>query len=491
MCEALEPRMLLSAYTFASIASFTGKVGGFQPQGLVMDAAGNLFGVTAMGGAKGYGTVFEIAAGSGTITTLASFTGHTTAAPNGGIGPRGNLVLDQGNLYGTTVGGGASGKGTIFEVANIAAGTASSITTVASFDGANGSFPFAGLVVDAAGNFFGTSLGSSRAGYHSTVWERAAGSSAITALATFKSTDLLEGALATDSSGNIFGTTARGGTNKLGSVFEISGTAHTLTTLVSFTNTNGATPSGTLLLDSQHNLIGTTAYGGASGDGTIFEVPATASSTIRTLATFTGANGEHPLGTLILDGAGNLFGVTAAGGTKGYGTVFERAAGTANTITTLCSFTGASTGVNPTGPLVLDAQGNLWGATYLGGAHSHNAGTVFELSPVVVGLAATAAAPLHLVITQQPASIGSGKAFTLVVKVEDAAGRVVTTVNSSATLTLASGPSTGAFKGTHTVKFVKGVASFAALSLTGKGAYSIAAQGDALAGVLSKSITVS
>ena len=72
------------------------------------------------------------------------------------------------------------------------------------------------------------------------------------------------------------------------SLTDDDGTAHTLTTLVSFTNTNGATPSGTLLLDSQHNLIGTTAYGGASGDGTIFEVPATASSTIRTLATFTG-----------------------------------------------------------------------------------------------------------------------------------------------------------------------------------------------------------
>ena len=484
LCEALEPRMLLTAYTFSSIASFTGSVSGFQPQGLVMDGAGNLFGVTAQGGAKGYGTVFKIATGSGTITTLASFTGK-----NGiGISPRGSLVLDaQGNLFGTTVGGGAFGKGTIFEVA---AGTASTITTVASFDGVNGSDPFGGLVVDAAGNFFGTSLGSSQAGFHSSVWELAAGAGSITLLATFKPQNYLTGALAIDSSGNIFGTTARGGTKSLGSVFELSGTAHTLTTLASFTGANGSAPTGTLLLDAQHDLIGTTANGGGSGDGTIFEIPATASSTIHTLATFTGSNGAHPLGTLIEDGVGNIFGVAAAGGSKGYGTVFERAAGTANTLTTLFSFTGESTGANPSGPLVLDAQGNFWGATFLGGAQSHNAGTVFELSPAVAGMAASAAAPPHLVITQQPASIGSGKSFTLVVKVEDAAGNVVTTVNSTATLTLASGPATGAFKGTHTMKFVKGAAHIANLSLIGKGVYALQVEGDALGGALSKVITV-
>ena len=188
------------------------------------------------------------------------------------------------------------------------------------------------------------------------------------------------------------------------------------------------------------------------------------------------------------------------GGSKGYGTVFELATGTASTITTLHPFTTISNGVNPTGPLVLDAQGNFWGATYLGGAKSHNSGTIFELqnvpaeasqSPVAQAAPATDAG-LHLVITQCPAHVGSGKAFTLVVKVEDAQGHVVTTVNSAVKLPLTptSGAAAGAFKGTHTLKFVKGSAKFMGLILRDKGTYTIEAKSTAVAGVLSGAITV-
>jgi len=516
--EALEPRVLLS-YTFASIASFQSSVSGSQPQGLVLDGAGYLFGVTATGGAKGYGTVFKIDTHTNQLTTLASFPGPAVASPNGGISPKGNLVIDNGNLYGTTVGGGEFGKGTVFEVAGIAtAGTGSTITTVASFDGVNGSYPFMGLVVDTSGNFFGTSLGSSKKGFASTVWELPKDGDTITALVTFKSTDQLAGDLATDATGklavdsshNIFGTTARGGAKGLGSVFQISltsftGTQHTFSTLASFDNTKsntyGVDPTGTLLRQSDGSLVGTTASGGSSGDGTIFAaVPGTGSTySIVTKAPFKGtsASGIHPLGTLIMDN-GNLFGVTATGGSKGYGTVFELAAGTASTITTLHPFTTISNGVNPTGPLVLDAQGNFWGATYLGGAKSHNSGTIFELqnvpaeasqSPVAQAAPATDAG-LHLVITQCPAHVGSGKAFTLVVKVEDAQGHVMTTVHSAVTLTLATGSVAGAFQGTRTLNFVKGGAKFMGLILRGQGTYSIEAKGLALAGALSGAITV-
>jgi len=282
LCEALEPRMLLTAYTFSSIASFTGSVSGFQPQGWSWTGPA-IFSASPRRAAPRLWHGLQ----NCHRQRHDHYAGEFHRQNGIGISPRGSLVLDaQGNLFGTTVGGGAFGKGTIFEVA---AGTASTITTVASFDGVNGSDPFGGLVVDAAGNFFGTSLGSSQAGFHSSVWELAAGAGSITLLATFKPQNYLTGALAIDSSGNIFGTTARGGTKSLGSVFELSGTAHTLTTLASFTGANGSAPTGTLLLDAQHDLIGTTANGGGSGDGTIFEIPATASSTIHTLATFTGS----------------------------------------------------------------------------------------------------------------------------------------------------------------------------------------------------------
>jgi uncharacterized repeat protein (TIGR03803 family) len=495
--DVLEPRVLFS-YTFSSLGSFQHKVTGSQPQGLVIDGAGNLFGVTATGGAKGYGTVFEIAAGSETITTLYNFTGRTTANPKGGICPRGILILDHGNLYGITVSGGEFNKGTIFEVADIAAGTASTLTTLASFAGSNGMYPFAGLVIDSAGNLYGTTLGSATANYGSTVFELATGSGTITTLATFTKKDRLEGTLVVDSSGDIFGTTAHGGTKGWGSVFQISGTTHTLSTLVYFNNTNGATPTGMLLQDAQHNLIGMTNYGGSNGYGTIFEVPATASSSIVTLATFTGSNGSHPLGTLLRDDAGNLFGVTASGGSKGLGTVFERAAGTANTITTLFSFTGASTGVNPSGPLVNDTAGNLWGVTYLGGAHSYNAGTVFKLTDNIVtttpggaaALVPVSNAGLRLVIAQRPSSVTSGKAFTLVLNVVDAQEHLVTTVNSAVTLALTSGPAAGAYTETYTLKFVNGSAKFMGLILRDKGTYALEAESAALAGVLNGAITV-
>ena len=96
---------------------------------------------------RGYGTVFELAKGSGTITTLASFNGTDGANPYGG------LIMDSsGNLYGTAADGGASGDGTVFELAK-GSGT---ITTLASFNGTNGANPYGGLIMDSSGNLYGT-----------------------------------------------------------------------------------------------------------------------------------------------------------------------------------------------------------------------------------------------------------------------------------------------------------------------------------------------
>jgi uncharacterized repeat protein (TIGR03803 family) len=138
-----------------------------------------------------------------------------------------------------------------------------------------------------------------------------------------------------DTHGALFGTTDTGGANERGTVFEIAKTAHgyasTPTTLVSFNLIDGYSPDGSLIADAQGDLFGTTYIGGANNDGTVFEIAKTAhgyASTPTTLVSFNGTNGANPLGGLLADAHGDLFGTTRLGGAYGaadsrYGTVFE------------------------------------------------------------------------------------------------------------------------------------------------------------------------
>ena len=226
-----------------------------------MDSSGNLYGTTIEGGSRD-GTVFELAKGSGTITTLASFNGTNGEYPEAG------LVMDSsGNLYGTTYGGGALNDGTVFELVH-GSGT---ITTLASFNGDRRCNPFGGLVMDSSGNLYGTTCG------------RRCGD---------------------------------------GTVFELAQGSGKITTLASFNGTDGANPKAALIMDSSGNLYGTTTGGGASGDGTVFEL-ANGSGTITTLASFNGTDGALPIAGLIMDSSGNLYGTATGGGTSDNGTVFE------------------------------------------------------------------------------------------------------------------------------------------------------------------------
>ena len=371
--ETLESRLLYS-FTFTSLAAFKGKNAGIQPMSLVVDADGNLFGTTARGGAKKYGTIFEIPAGTTDILTLASFTGKN------GIYPTGSLVLDSdGVLWGTTTSGGSLNRGTIFSF--ITGSTASTITTVFNFNGTGGSYPQMGLVTDSAGDFYGTTLGSEHGKNASILFKLSSDGSTLTRLATFDPKSLASGGLVVDSSGNIFGTTTKGGTKKVGTVFEFpaGATGSTVTTLASFTGSNGTLPTTALLIDDDGNLIGTTGGGGTHSEGTLFRFNVTA-NTITTLASFRGSNGDRPVGNIVADSSGNYFGVTTLGGSKDRGVIFEYVAGnTTSTITSLYSFRGGITGRNPAGALVIDANDNLFGTTYLGG-HDDD-GTVFELAP--------------------------------------------------------------------------------------------------------------
>ena len=129
-----------------------------------------------------------------------------------------------------------------------------------------------------------------------------------------------------DAAGDLFGVTSGGGADNDGTVFEIAKSTGELTTLATFTGANGADPWG-VTSDAAGDLFGTTANGGADGNGTVFEI-AKSTGELTTLATFAGANGENPFGTVINDAAGDLFGTTAFGGADGDGTVFEIAKST-------------------------------------------------------------------------------------------------------------------------------------------------------------------
>jgi uncharacterized repeat protein (TIGR03803 family) len=313
---------------------------------------------------------------SATLSTLVPFDNVS------GGNPMGALVMDgAGNLYGTTDAGGVAGKGTVFEVA---AGS-NAATTLATFDGSNGANPSAGLAADAAGNLYGTTAfgGSTNNG---TVFEIAAGSHALNTLVDFNFNNgsrPLAG-LYVDGAGNLFGATNLGGLSHQGTVFELDAATHTLTTLYAFDGgANGANPYGRLIADASGNLYGTTAYGGriggtSSNQGTVFEIDA-ATHTLTTLVTFDDNAGySHPQAGLLLDGSGNLIGTTrgqTTGAVQDYGTVFSVAAGT-HALSTIGSF-NLSNGGLPYGDLIADAAGNLFGTTQIGGAN--NEGTVFEI----------------------------------------------------------------------------------------------------------------
>jgi uncharacterized repeat protein (TIGR03803 family) len=167
-------------------------------------------------------------------------------------------------------------------------------------------------------------------------------------------------------------------------------------TLATFSGTNGANPTGDLISDAAGYLFGTTFSGGADEDGTVFEI-AKSTGELTTLATFTGANGANPFGSVTSDAAGDLFGTAALDGADGDGTVFEIAKSTGE-LTTLATFTGAN-GRLPFGTVIRDAAGDLFGTTEVGSGA--NEGTVFEIVKSTGALITLATFTAPMVQTQR------------------------------------------------------------------------------------------
>ena len=206
------------SHAFTVLATLTTATGTNPYAGVTVDASGNLFGVTTAGGVNGVGTAFELSGTAHqTVATVGSF------ATANGSAPSGTLIADAaGNLYGTTSGGGAKGLGTVFE---ISFSTGAVLTTLATFDSTNGATPIAGLTTDAAGNLYGTTSAGGASGGGTAFELSGPTHQTLTTLANFNAATGTApyAGLYADGAGNLFGTTTTGGANGSGTVFELSG----------------------------------------------------------------------------------------------------------------------------------------------------------------------------------------------------------------------------------------------------------------------------
>jgi uncharacterized repeat protein (TIGR03803 family) len=384
----------------------SGQDGNLLYGGVISDASGNLYGTTFSGGtfnngSYGSGIVYELSPqkdGTWSETVL-----HDFGSATDGSGPTAGLVFDtEGNLYGTTQYGGGSpfckgGCGIVFQLRPPAAqGGAWTESIIYRFRKVyRGDNPQAGLVIDSAGNLYGTTfLGGAGGG---TVFELSPKKGLWTerilnAFAANSSTGSFpKAALIFDASGNLFGTTSQGGTSHSGTVFELSpqkSSAWQFKVLhnFNFSTGDGIDPIGSLIMDSGGNLYGATGEGGDHQLGAVFElVPSAGGSwTERILYSFgaDATDGTFPEGGLLVDSAGNVFGETEQGGSYGGGTLFELAPGNGTwTEHLLHNFGNGTDGKFPWGGLLFSPAGNIYGVCAEGGAYysgSNKGGTVFE-----------------------------------------------------------------------------------------------------------------
>jgi uncharacterized repeat protein (TIGR03803 family) len=389
-------------YTGTTLYEFSpGPIDGNLPEaGLVEDSSGNLYGTTYIGGGWLLGAVYELSPGhngSWTSSVLYSFSGT-----NGdGEYPLDNLVFDSsGNLYGTTEEGGTYGGGTVFELSPSSSSTWKE-TVLYSFDSKKPSTdayrPETGLAFDSEGNLYGATGSGGEYGCGA-VFRLVPSSTSWSESLIYNFTGCSEyGAYSAsgvifDSHGNLYGTADFGGADGAGFVYELtpsdSEKSWTETTLYSFTGgTNGSTPIGGLVLDAEGNLYGTTESGGLyTYWGEVFKLtPNLGTWTKTTIHSFTSVNGDgrYPQETLAIDDSGNLYGTTPFGGTNtcpNCGMVFELSpSGSGYRETILYDFNDDINGGVPYSSIILDSHGNLYGTTSQAGGGGE--GTVFQITP--------------------------------------------------------------------------------------------------------------
>ena len=380
--------------------------GGSDPKfpyaGLIFDNAGNLYGTTELGGVSNQGTVFEMTRNSEGIWTESVIYSFTGGADGGQ--PSAGLVLDTaGNLYGTTNFGGSAncslGCGTVFMLTPASGGWAETVLYTFT-GGADGRQPYARLLFDKAGNLYGTTalggnVGSVCSSGCGTVFKLTQTSSGWAESVLHAFAGGADGVspydgLAFDAAGRLYGSTYAGGAYGAGTIFKLiraAGGSWKEVVLHSFRDgSGGKNPYGDVFLDASGNVYGTAYQGGSRGYGVVFELLLTSSGgwTERVLHTFANTPSGNPVAGLVMDATGTLFGSTVLGATQtacggGCGTLFKLTpvAGGGWSYQVVHLFGQGTDGYHPTGDLILDQAGDLYGTTQAGGAQG--AGMVFEI----------------------------------------------------------------------------------------------------------------
>lgn len=408
MVFALTPLAHEARQTFNVVHAFNGgQDGEYSTAGLTVDAEGNLYGTTGGDGVRTFGTVFKLTHNNSgwTVHTLYNFQGgHDGAVPYAGV-----AVGPDGNLYGTTTAGGLNGHtcfggcGTVFRLSPPAANCADTgcgwtETLLYRFRGGDdGSVPKGKLIFDRTGDLYGTtynggsSLGCLPPYGCGTVYKLALSHGGWTESILYTFSGAGDGAnpsagLISDAAGDLYGTTVYGGAHTWGTVFQLaparSGWAKR--TLYSFQiGADGVSPIGGLIFDRAGNLYGTALENGAGGGGTVFRLtPSSGAWASTTLFSFAGLQG--PRASLVMDPAGNLYGTTTVDGTYQHGSVFKLTPGKGGWIySSLHDFTGGSDGADPYSSVVFDANGKLYGTTTQrgSGCGPDGCGVVFEITP--------------------------------------------------------------------------------------------------------------
>lgn len=291
------------------IVEFTGPHGMTPVGAVTMDSQGNLLGATYQGGFHwdpslgnlGTGTIFQMMP-AGVVSSLAPLDGGNGAFPNSEV-----AIDSRGNIFGTTQDGGTHGFGTLYKISSSGV-----MTTLTNFNGVNGKHPMGSIAIDAQGNLYGTTyeggvtaINNAINGY-GTIWKYSP-TGGLTTLASFNGANGMfpEHGVTVDLQGNLFGCTVYGGSNGKGVVWEYS-TAGVLSTLVSFDGANnGSTPYSRLSLDGAGNIYGVTNMGGAAGYGTLFVIqPVSTALTVSSVALSPAsvAGGATAQGTVTISG---------------------------------------------------------------------------------------------------------------------------------------------------------------------------------------------
>ena len=361
--------------TLTVLHKFNGPDGDTPITGVIRDGAGNVYGTTKWGGSAGSGTVFKVETSLNEIL-LHDFTGTTEAAT-----PRGNLILDSaGNLYGAASGGGDSACqcGVIFRIDR-----RGKWTVLYSFKGGqDGYSPGAGVILDGAGNLYGTTYSGGHT--YGTVFKLDA-SGKETMLYRFRGGldgSAPTGELVRDAAGNLYGTTSAGGDSicQCGTIFKLDSTGKETVLYRFLGGTDGSGSAAGLVRDAAGNLYGMTTGGGdpICQCGVVFKLDKSGKETV--LHSFThGSDGAYPYGGVIRDAAGNLYGTTNYGGDSDAGIIFKLDSSGGETI--LYSFRGQGDGGYPYAGVIRDSAGNLYGTTAFDDDGNCFCGTVWELTP--------------------------------------------------------------------------------------------------------------